>query len=97
MPGASSHEAGSLSARAQEILRRAEAQRAALRAPAPPVQGGRAGAERVGDLGQLLDTIEAGIGAVRAHLTTLAACLDQAAEELGVPAPPVRPPAPPRA
>lgn len=93
MPDAPSPDAGSLSARAQEILRRADAQLASLRAPAPsrdlppaPAEeagggeAGRAGPAR--DLGELLDTVEAGIGAARAHLVTLSASLERIAQEI---------------
>lgn len=97
MPDDPSPDAGSLSSRAQEILRRADSQLAALRAPA------RAPAERepepeaaaaeavepapdrppeVADLGQLIDTVEAGIGAARAHLVALSATLERVAQEI---------------
>jgi hypothetical protein len=84
----------SLSARAQEILQRADAQLTALRRPAPPAVPLRAPGEPASDdeLGQLLDTVQAGIEAARAHLVALGASLDRIAQELGSdavsPAPP---------
>lgn len=93
MPEAPSPDAGSLSARAQEILRRADSQLAALRVPPPaPPQAPEPEPDApepdpsrppaVQDLGQLLDTVEAGIGAARAHLVTLSASLERIAEEI---------------
>ena len=71
----------SLSARAQEILQRADTQLQALRRPAAPARPARPAS---GDeLGQLLDTVQAGIEAARAHLAALAASLDRIAQELG--------------
>lgn len=96
-------DASSLSARAQEILRRADAQLAALKAPLPAaparpawMDAAQAPAEppaaepapedprppAVRDLGELLGTVEAGIGAARAHLLTLSASLERVAQEL---------------
>lgn len=93
----------SLSDRAQEILRRADAQVAAIKAPPPPPRdlpdpppgfgedgvelddeqpAGEDRPEDVRDLGQLLDTVRAGIDAARAHLVTLSASLERIAEEL---------------
>lgn len=102
MPDAPSPDAGSLSERAQEILRRADAQLESLRTPppsrdlppAPPDgPGGGPGGDEPGgddrgntepahDLGDLLDTVEAGIGAARAHLVTLSASLERIAQEI---------------
>lgn len=101
MPDAPSPDAGSLSSRAQEILRRADSQLASLRAPAPvparrvepapapPEAGPEPAAETrperpavVEDLGQLIDTVEAGIGAARAHLVALSASLERIAQEI---------------
>jgi hypothetical protein len=97
LPDSPSSDAGSLSARAQEILRRADSQLAALRAPAPPPapplepepEPADEAAEpdpprpaEVQDLGQLIDTVEAGIGAARAHLVALSATLERIAEEI---------------
>jgi hypothetical protein len=97
VPDAPPPEAGSLSSRAQEILRRADSQLAALRAPAPapappvkpepepPEEAVELGPERppeVHDLGQLIDTVEAGIGAARAHLVALSASLERIAQEI---------------
>lgn len=93
MPDAPSHDA--LSARAQEILRRADSQLAALRAPAPPRVALSPSAPQPqpapvpqrplaqGDLGQLVDTVEAGIEAARAHLIALSASLERIAQEIG--------------
>jgi hypothetical protein len=93
----------SLSDRAQEILRRADAQLAAIKAPPPPPRdlpdpppgfdeeaveaddeqpSGEDRPADVRDLGQLLDTVRAGIDAARAHLVTLSASLERIAEEL---------------
>lgn len=98
----------SLSARALEILRRADAQIDAIKAPAPaprelpeapPGFGPAAPADdrppELQDLGQLLDTVQAGVDAARAHLVTLSASLERIAEELDAaePAPMVLPPA----
>jgi hypothetical protein len=86
----------SLSDRAQEILRRADSQLAALKAPAPappePAEApeGEPGEHRplgARDLGELLDTVEAGIEAARAHLVALSASLERIAEELEATAP----------
>lgn len=110
MPDAPSPDAGSLSARAQEILRRADAQLAALKVPPPPSrppepepESGEAPAEAdlsrppaVRDLGELLDTVEAGIGAARAHLITLSASLERIAQELDAAAEEHRRTLPPR-
>ena len=84
--------AGSLAARAQEILRRADAQLAALRPapPEPPAAEERAEAPSadpdrppvVKDLGELLDTVEAGVQAARAHLVALSASVERIAEEI---------------
>lgn len=91
MPDAQPTDAGSLSTRAQEILRRADAQLAALRPPeaepAPPEEGeGEAPPPDrppvVRDLGELLDTVEAGVGASRAHLVALSASLERVSEEI---------------
>lgn len=100
MPDAQPPEAGSLSSRAQEILRRADAQLAALRPPPPePAPAEEPGAHTaegdgsseaarsgrppaVRDLGELLDTVEAGVEAARAHLVTLSASLERIAEEI---------------
>lgn len=101
MPDDPSPAAASLSARAAEILRRADAQLTALRAPAPALPDPPAPEEppepeaetlvrerdpslpeEVSDLGQLLDTVEAGIEAARAHLVALSASLERVAEEL---------------
>lgn len=97
MPDDPSPDAGSLSSRAQEILRRADSQLAALRAPAPaPVEPepepevaeeevAELGPDRppeVQDLGQLIDTVEAGISAARAHLVALSATLERIAQEI---------------
>jgi hypothetical protein len=98
VPDAPSPEAGSLSARAAEILRRADSQLTALRAPAPvlpeppeldeetaaPVRERDPSLpEEVQDVGQLLDTVEAGIDASRAHLVALSASLERIAQEIG--------------
>ncbi|MFL5844521.1 MAG: hypothetical protein ACJ762_07495 [Solirubrobacteraceae bacterium] len=95
MPESPSSDAGSLSARAQEILRRADSQLAALRAPAPPPvalpepepeqvvpEPDPSRPPEVQDLGQLIDTVEAGIGAARAHLVALSASLERIAHEI---------------
>lgn len=95
MPDAPSPAAGSLSARAEEILRRADAQLGARRAPAtaaadaPEPDAPQAAADSApqrpasaADLGQLLDTVQAGIAAARAHLVTLSASLERIAQEL---------------
>jgi hypothetical protein len=107
LPDASRTDAGSLSARAQEILRRADLQMASLRAPQPPDEPAAPVPEQaepsppaeprpVGpqDLGQLIDTVAAGISAARAHLVALSASLDRIAEELDVAAPAVDGPEP---
>lgn len=91
----------SLSDRAQEILRRADAQIEAIKAPPPPQRDlpdappgfGPDGPvvdrpDEVQDLGQLLDTVQAGIDAARAHLVTLSASLERIAEELDAAGPP---------
>lgn len=97
MPDDPSPDAGSLSSRAQEILRRADSQLAALRVPAPApvelepepevaeeeaVEPGPDRPPEVADLGQLIDTVEAGIGAARAHLVALSATLERIAQEV---------------
>ena len=89
----------SLSARAQEILQRADAQLTSLRRPAPPAAAPAAPLRAPGEppsdeeLGQLLDTVQAGIEAARAHLVALGASLDRIAQELpDVEAPAVLPP-----
>lgn len=76
----------SLSARAQEIIQRADAQMTALRRPREEREPARAPAGPA-DLGQLLDTVVAGIEAARAHLAALSASLDRIAQELGSEAP----------
>lgn len=90
MPDSPSSDAGSLSSRAQEILRRADSQLAALRAPAPAPAAAPEPEDAeapvrpavVGDLGQLIDTVEAGIAAARAHLVALSASLERIAQEI---------------
>lgn len=83
----------SLSARAQEILQRADAQLSALRRPAPAADAPAQPRHEPGappssdELGQLLDTVQAGIEAARAHLAALGASLDRIAQELGSEAP----------
>jgi hypothetical protein len=90
VPDALSPDAGSLSARAQEILRRADAQLATSRpaasppaaAPAPSAPAREAPPAAVRDLGELIDTVTAGIAATRAHLVALSASLERIAHEL---------------
>lgn len=88
MPDASSHEAGSLSDRAQEILRRADAQLAALPAP----DRARSADRPREDLGELLDVVAAAVAAVGAHLAMLSATVERIARELGVDVPGARAP-----
>lgn len=79
MADAQPPDAGSLSARADEILRRVEAQLSALRAPPAPAP---APALELRDVGELLDTVEAGVQATRACLVTLWASLERIAEAI---------------
>lgn len=73
---------------------------AALRTQQPPTEPASSPPPRAArplgaqDLGQLLDIVEAGIGAVRAHLVALSASLERIAQELDIAAPPL-PEAPP--
>ena len=88
-------EAGSLSARAQEILRRADAQLESLRAPARPVALPEPPPEpeperpadpsrppEAQDLGGLVDAVQSGVEAAAAHLVTLSEAVERIAAEI---------------
>lgn len=82
-----------LSARAQEILRRADAQLEALRAPAEPTpepspapvadaDPGPSRPEEIRDLGGLVDAVQSGVEAAAAHLVALSEAVERIAEEI---------------
>ena len=83
----------SLSARAQEILRRADAQLDALKAPAKPLptppepeeelrERDPAKPAEVQDLGALVDTVAAGVEAAATHLVALSEAVERIAQEI---------------
>ena len=82
----------SLSARAQEILRRADAQLEALRAPAPALpeppppaeiaERDESRPEEIRDLGALVDTVQAGVEAAATHLVALSEAVERIAQEI---------------
>lgn len=81
-------DSSSLSARAQEILRRADAQLEALRAPAPvlpepaPAKAPAPDRGEPQDLGALVDTVQAGVEAAATHLVALSEAVERIAQEI---------------
>ena len=86
-------DSSSLSARAQEILKRADAQLDALRAPAKPLPEPPAPEEELRerdptrppeaqDLGALVDTVQAGVEAAATHLVALSEAVERIAQEI---------------
>lgn len=85
-------DSSSLSARAQEILRRADAQLEALRAPAPRLPEPPAPEElaprdpsrppEIQDLGALVDVVQAGVEAAATHLVALSQAVERIAAEI---------------